>query len=225
MKSRLLILIFCFLPIIGHAENLPAGSSSDGFLDADLIFQLDGNSDFSRAITDATGNDEGLNFIHVGILRNSPEGYEVIEASPEAGVVVTPLEDFIKASVIVDGHPGIVVKRLDMDFPRESVVENALKYLGQPYDWWYLPDNGKMYCSELVYESFVDFSGEKIFQTVPMNFKASDGSYPEFWERLFEEIDQEIPQGIPGTNPNQIASHPALVSLQLDSLQKVLNPQ
>lgn len=194
-NSLLSLLIFtgCFQ---GSADELKSG---------DLIFQISGTSEFSKAISDATYQNDSLDFVHVGIIEVREDGQtEVIEANPTNGVRIVPLEEFIHESY------RIAVKRLTVAYSIDKMLENAHSYLGQQYDWWYLPDNGKMYCSELVYESFIDSEGHPIFEAEPMNFRASDGSMPEFWIKLFEKLDSPIPEGVLGTNPNSLARSPLL---------------
>ncbi len=38
-----------------------------------------------------------------------------------------------------------------------------------------------------------------------MNFRAADGSMPPFWNELFAKLGEEIPEGLPGTNPNDMS--------------------
>lgn len=211
------------------------GVSSLGSINAaslktcDLIFELDGGSDFSQAITDATTRGDSLNFVHVGIIEVGEEGVNVIEASPKYGVRVVSLNDFMTPEQLICdslssniGEDEIMpgksskyrFKRLNMDFPADKVIDRAKSFVGQPYDWWYLPDNGKMYCSELVYESFLTEEGERIFESHPMNFQSDDGTFPEFWVRLFEELGDEIPQGKEGTNPNDLWRDSRLIEIE-----------
>ena len=111
----------------------------------DLLFQVEGSSEFSSAISASTSTDEDISFVHVGILTVDGMGaMSVIEASPSKGVQQTTLLDFISDSPKIDGEPGIVVKRINYDFPAEEAATRALSHIGEPYDWWYLPDNGKM---------------------------------------------------------------------------------
>ena len=70
--------------------------------------------------------------------------------------------------------------------------------------------NDAMYCTELVYESYRCEDGTPIFHDAPMNFKSSDGTFPVYWVQLFERLGQEIPQGVPGTNPQKMSEEPAL---------------
>ena len=43
-----------------------------------------------------------------------------------------------------------------------------------------------------------------------MNFRAADGHMPAFWTELFDRLGEPIPEGIPGTNPNDLAKEPVL---------------
>ena len=71
-------------------------------------------------------------------------------------------------------------------------------------------DNGQLYCSELVWESYLAPDGSRLFPARPMNFRAADGTMPQFWVDLFAKLGEEIPEGIPGTNPNDMAHDPQL---------------
>lgn len=108
---------------------------------------------------------------------------------------------------------GVVVMRIDCDFSATEAVHRAESMLGLPYDWSYLPDNNKLYCSELIYESYLTPAGYHIFQSRPMNFLSPDGTFPQFWTDLFSTLGEEIPQGIPGTNPNDLAHESCLVEV------------
>lgn len=177
----------------------------------DLLFEIGSDSSFSNAITDATAQDEELKFAHVAIVAADENGdLCVIEASGHGGVVCRSLDDFLMSAPKVNGCPGVVVKRVCAEFSVEETIARAREHLGEEYDWWYLPDNGRMYCSELVYECFRTPDGEPLFSASPMNFRAADGSIPEFWRKLFAELDAPIPEGVAGTNPNDMSNDPVL---------------
>lgn len=93
-----------------------------------------------------------------GVCRLAPQPFFVVEASPEKGVVKTPWREFLNRS-----GGGVVVKRLDADYPKQEAVERVLAHLGQPYDWYYLPGNGRTYYSELVEESYLYADSTRIF--------------------------------------------------------------
>ena len=38
-----------------------------------------------------------------------------------------------------------------------------------------------------------------------MNFRNADGTMPQFWTDLFSRLGEPIPEGEPGTNPNDMA--------------------
>lgn len=172
----------------------------------DLLFQTAGDSRFSDAISSSTASEDSLSFVHVGMFYITDKGEEgVIEASPADGVRIVTLVDFIDSSPKVNGKPGVIVKRLKIPFPVETAISEALTHLGEPYDWYYLPDNGMMYCSELIYESYLNYDGSHIFKASPMNFRNPDGTMPDFWTELYEQLNCPVPEGIPGTNPNDLS--------------------
>lgn len=209
--KRFLFTIACFAVVINNlvAEIFPNLKTGD------LIFQGEGNTEFSKAIANSTSSEkDSVNFIHVGIIEVVEDSIRIIEASSEAGVRIIDLDVFLKQSPRHKGKPAVVVKRLDLAFPVEEAIKRAKSHLGEPYDWWYLPENGKMYCSELVYESYLDSDGNKIFPAKPMNFRNPDGSMPEFWINLFQQLGRPIPEGLPGTNPNDLSRHPSLIEIK-----------
>ena len=175
--------------------------------DCDLIFQIAKGNDFSKAITDATAQTDDIKIDHVGMIIIENGIPHVLEASSKRGVSVVPLQSFI------DELPaGYIIKRVKSSLPIEieKVIENAKSHLGEPYDWSYLPSNGKMYCSELIYECYRDKEDLPIFQARPMNFLDKDGKMPQFWTDLFNRLQEEIPQGIIGTNPNDLSKEEIL---------------
>ena len=131
-------------------------------------------------------------------------------ARRHSGVRVTALGDFLARSARIDGRPAVTVMRLRDTTGVAAAIERARKFIGQPYDYSFRPDNGKMYCSELVWESYLAPDGSRRFPARPMNFRAADGSLPRFWAELFAGLGEEIPQDIPGTNPNDMARDPQL---------------
>lgn len=184
------------------ADDVPALAPGD------LLFVTARDSEFSKAIVDATGRDDvsesllsGMLFDHVGIFDIDSVGSPVvIEATSRCGgVTVNPWREF------ADSAPCVLAISIAVPFDARASIDAARSRVGQPYDWDFEPDNGKCYCSELVEESYVSPDGKKIFSTRPMNFLAPDGTMPQFWTDLFDKSGKEIPQGQPGTNPNDMA--------------------
>ena len=171
----------------------------------DLLFQVGKTSEMTEAITAATGEAQRLNYSHVGIAVPAAGADSVLEATSDGGVRLTALADFLGRSARIDGRPAVTVMRLRDTTGVTAAVARAHTYLGQPYDYSFRPDNGKMYCSELVWASYLAPDGSRLFTARPMNFRAADGTMPQFWTELFAKAGEEIPEGVPGTNPNDMA--------------------
>ncbi len=179
----------------------------------DLLFQAGRESAMGGAIKAATGNDCELQFTHVGIAVIGDRADSVLEATSDGGVRMTALQEFLNKSARSDGRPLVVAKRLKDTAGVAAAIARARTFLGQPYDYSFRPDNGKLYCSELVWESYLAPDGRHIFPARPMNFRAADGSMPRFWTELFGRLGEEIPEGVPGTNPNDMARDTALTEV------------
>lgn len=144
----------------------------------DLIFQVGIAGGMTEAIADATGGESDLSFTHVGIITVEPDGIYVLEAKSEPGVTMTPLQKFLDSSATIEGRPAAAIARITLPERRElatRAIGEAKKYLGQPYDDSFLPHNGKMYCSELVWECYLTGpKSEHLFTARPMNFRTAD---------------------------------------------------
>ena len=86
---------------------------------------------------------QGSKWTHCGIIVKTPNGLQVLEASKT--VRLTPIDTFISRS-----KSGYTVM-----YPEDHISNiNYQKYLGIPYDLEFKFNNGKFYCSELVYEIY-----------------------------------------------------------------------
>ena len=178
----------------------------------------DGN-EMSSAIVAATG-DSAVSYFHVAIAEVVDEKVWVIDATPKLGVARYRLDTFLKDCVLPDGaYPRFQVMRLADDGQAAEHVERAKGFVGQPYDSCFLPDNEAQYCSELVCHAYVDDSGEPLFHDAPMNFKSSDGTFSEYWIAWFEKIGRPIPQGVRGSNPNDLSKEKCLIAVDVDVLR------
>lgn len=180
----------------------------------DLIFvsgsRSSEDSSMDKAITLATGDPESMSFTHVAIVERRWMRLWVIDASPRHGVARRRFSEFLKEQEGPGVHLAVKRLRTMRGLSRRDILCNAESYLWQSYDFTFMPDNGMMYCSELVRESYRDRQGRYIFDAAPMNFLAPDGSLPEYWHELFESIETEVPQGVPGTNPQDMSQSPLL---------------
>lgn len=111
------------------------------------------------------------------------------------------------------GNPAVTVMRLDGKYDTAAFIANAKRHIGEPYDHYFMPDNGRMYCSELVYESYRDENGNPIFTARPMNFRAADGRCPNIGSHCSKHSESRYRKAYPGTNPNDMAREQCLVRL------------
>lgn len=176
----------------------------------DMLFEADGTSAMGGAIEAATGNESSINYTHVAMIISTRGADSVLEASSEEGVRIIPLRQFLNQAGQIDGRPAVTVMRLRDTTGVADAVKRARKFRGQPYDYSFRPDNGRMYCSELIWESYLLPDGSHRFAAQPMNFRSADGTLPRFWIELFDRLGEQIPEGVPGTNPNDLSRDPAL---------------
>lgn len=201
------------------------GEKKDCLRNGDLVFvglpldyDAEGGS-MDAAISAATGQEGALNLIHVAIAEVQADSVWIIDATIAHGVDRHPLEVFLKDFTLKDGsYPAFIVKRVK-GVDADAAVERAKTYCGRAYDVRFLPDNEDLYCSELVQLSYLDRSGNQVFDSEPMNFCAPDGTMPPYWEWLFGKLEMEVPQGLPGTNPQRMAQSPVLI----DTPARLLN--
>ena len=169
-----------------------------GLRNGDLVFVCADTAGMDVAISDATAADNTVNYSHVGIIEESDGLLYVIDASPKYGVSRWMLRQFCFENGTCHFY------RLKGYDNGNEWVAKAKSCIGLPYDFYFLPDNGKYYCSELVEKCCVASDGTPIFKTQPMNFQSPDGTIPEYWVNLFDSLGVEVPQGVPGTNPNDL---------------------
>ncbi len=163
----------------------------------DLIFFTRGSSSMDDAISSATGD----GFVHVAIVEVDSEGTVwLIDATPRKGVSREKLE-----TKLLEEKGKAVLMRLKDSTGVTASVQRAKGLIGSPYDFTFLPNNDAYYCSELVYECFLRPDGSHIFSCQPMNFLDSEGNLPEYWKELFEKLQMDVPQGLPGTNPEDLS--------------------
>ena len=177
-----------------------------------------GEDSMDGAISAATGDGE-LNLIHVAIIEMANDGPYIIDATLKYGTDRHPLDSTIRQFTLKGGEqPVYIVKRLKDNKLAKEWVEKAKSFCGQPYDMRFLSDNGAMYCSELVRESFLGAEGEYLFDEKPMNWKNEKGEIPVYWTQLFALLGMDVPQGVPGTNPQDMSKSPLLETVDVDIL-------
>ena len=206
---KALILLF----ILGACCNL---NEKRQIRTGDLLFigipmDYDAGNNMAGAISAATGDGE-INYIHTAVLEVDDAGSVwVIDATLAHGVDRHPLDTLFKDFTLNNGQRATFkVMRLKDNEGAARHIEQCKALLGEEYDVYFLPSNGKHYCTEVVYDCYLNRDGSHIFESVPMNFKNKDGEMPEYWTWLFGLLGQPVPQGVPGTNPQMMLASPAL---------------
>lgn len=218
-RIKLIIITVVLVALAGACS--PSG---DKLMNGDLIFvglpldySAEGGS-MDEAIASATGNTGELNLIHVAIAEVRADSVWIIDATIRHGVDRHPLDTFLTDFTLRDGSmPEFIIKRVK-GADADAAVKKARSFCGRGYDTRFLPDNEELYCTELVQNSYLDASGKEVFESKPMNFLASDGTMPPYWEWLFAQIGMEVPQGVPGTNPQDMSKAPCLEPVSVSLL-------
>ena len=212
--KRLLRVIFVLLMVIS------CGQKQDCLQNGDLIFvglptgYATDSGSMDAAISSATGEVGALNLTHVAIAEVNADSIWIIDATVSRGVDRHPLDTFLRDFTLPDGsYPEFIVKRVK-GIDADAAVERAKSFCDRAYDLRFLPENEDLYCSELVQKSYLDFNGKPVFKSEPMNFMAPDGTVPPYWKESFEGLGMDIPQGVPGTNPQKMSQAECLVTVR-----------
>ena len=211
--KRVLFILWILSITIGCGQKPARLQNGDLiFVGLPLDYQAE-NGSVDEAISSATGSQGALNLIHVAIAEVKADSVWIIDATIAHGVDRHPLDTFLKDFTLKDGSiPALIVKRVT-GVDAHAAVQKAKSFCGRKYDLRFLPDNEDLYCSELVQKSYLTANGEPVFESSPMNFKAPDGTMPPYWEWLFGQLGMEVPQGLPGTNPQKMAESACLLDV------------
>ena len=134
--KRYFVFALLVLEAILSAVTLCGAASHTDWKEGDIVFQIS-KSEQSPLIQYATGSP----WSHCGIVVKKDGQFYVLEASNV--VKLTPIVTWCER-----GRFSSVKKRRVLD---KDVKVRYSKYLGKPYDRAFKFDNGKYYCSELVW--------------------------------------------------------------------------
>jgi hypothetical protein len=198
-RKLLFILAGTFLLSSARAQLLEGIVLRDG----DLIFQDLDCGPLCDAIEQVTTGYNNRHFSHIGLVYIRNDSAYVIEAIGKA-VQLTPLDIFKGRTT----HE-MLIGRVKGIYPgiAEKAVRFALKQQNKAYDKAFLYDNGKYYCSELIYDAFRSANGNKDFFVLqPMTFKQpGNNQFFPVWTEYYKKLDMAIPEGKPGINPGGIS--------------------
>lgn len=200
------IFVLLLLPVVAHGQ-LDGVQLRTG----DLLFQDLDCGPMCDAIEAVTEGFAGHDFSHIGLVYRKEDSVFIIEAVG-GGVRLIPLDKFMARTtnkMYVGRLTTLRKKRL------KKAVDYALKQVGVPYDDAFIYDNGKYYCSELVYDAFKHANKNKpLFSLEPMTFKkpGTDEYFPA-WIAYYNKLGQEIPEDKAGINPGGISRYKELAIL------------
>ncbi|WOB28508.1 MULTISPECIES: YiiX/YebB-like N1pC/P60 family cysteine hydrolase [Xanthomonas] len=199
MRIALLLLLLLAL--------LPATALARKVHDGDLLFVTAARTGLSGAIDDATATQGEPSFDHVALVAHAGNTGVVLH-SDEQGSREQPLQSFIDEATAKQRQ--IVVYRLTPAH-RPAIADaiaQARRMLGKPYNQTYVQDDNRYYCSDFIERAF---RAHQVFALQPMNFKnLQTGNVSPYWTDFYRSRGMAVPQGLPGTNPNDMAKAAAL---------------
>lgn len=182
--------------------------SSFDYQTGDFLFQDLNCGALCDAIEKVTPALEGKHFSHIGLVYVVQDSAWVVEAIGEK-VQVTPLRNFMLRQVDSLGNPEVAVGRLQKAYRHLNAraVGFALQQKDKPYDENFIYDNGKYYCSELLFDAYKEANqGRAFFHLQPMTYKdPATGKTLPAWKKYFKKRKMKIPEGRLGCNPGSIA--------------------
>jgi hypothetical protein len=159
--------------------------------------------DLCDAIHAVTEGYQGNDFSHLGLVYIQNDSIFIIEAAGNAVRKVT-LELFSKNT-----NTTMFIGRVKNKYKKilPQVIDFSLQQIGTPYDEEYLYNKGSYYCSELIYDAFLNANKKPFFDLQPMTFKQPQtNEFFPAWVKYYKSLGVEIPEGQPGCNPGGIST-------------------
>lgn len=193
----LLVLLFAANAAVAQKSNY--GALKNG----DILFQDLDCGGLCDAIEQVTQSYGGRHFSHIGLVSLEGDSIYIIEAIGSK-VQRTALKDFTHRN----GNEillGRAIKSFQKVVPK--AVQIAQQQIGIPYDDAFIYDNGKYYCSELLYDAFKQANNnDAFFQLRPMTFKKPNtNEFFPVWVEYYQKLNMPIPEGMAGINPGGIS--------------------
>ncbi|PWD97911.1 hypothetical protein DDZ16_18305 [Marinilabilia rubra] len=207
MISRNLFFVLTFLLMFVVGSGFGQVELKTG----DILFRGKNPTKLSEAIDEVTQTGSGHHFSHVGIAEVTDGEVFVIHAEGEKGVCKESLDSFsideVGRSLYVEAYRLKPKYRDNID----SAIVSVNSVIGEPYNYTYIIEDKGYYCSELIYWAF---QSDSVFQLNPMTFKDLEtGDFHPGWIEHYNKLGIEIPEGLPGCNPNGMAASENLLLL------------
>lgn len=203
MKKTLFLWLTLLLSAVCVSAQRLEGVGLGSLCEGDLLFcaQEKGNN-----ITDVTQGVGGMKIDHVAIFHRQGGRTFALEAI-HSGVGLTPTDSFMARREVV------LAARLRDTLGVARSVERALRFIGRPYDFNFMPDDSAFYCSELVQKCYRDSRGELVFKPIPMSFHDQSGRITPYWHDYYARQGLQMPEGEPGSNPGDLSRSAAICIL------------
>lgn len=207
MKMNLIniLLYFSCCTIISSCSQ---SNKFNGLREGDLLFQNLNCGELCDAIETVTKGVDGKDFSHCAMVVKINDSLKVVEAIGDK-VQINTLNTFFARSGDTSNMINTTVARVKDNYGAlvQKASDFAKKQIGRPYDDDFLMDNGKWYCSELLYHSFKEANNQvDFFELEPMTFKdpKTNRFFPA-WIEYYKQLNTNIPEGKPGINPGLIS--------------------
>lgn len=203
MKKTLFLWLTLLLSAVCVSAQRLEGVGMGSLCEGDLLFcaQVKGNN-----ITDVTQGVGGMKIDHVAIFHRQGGRAFALEAI-HSGVGLTPIDSFMAR------REAVLAARLRDTLGVARSVERALRFIGRPYDFNFMPDDSAFYCSELVQKCYRDSRGELVFKPIPMSFHDQSGRITPYWHDYYARQGLQVPEGEPGSNPGDLSRSAAICIL------------
>ena len=163
--ARLLLLLLMVISWKAIArKNGGLSSIAHQLQSGDIVFQYIPCGDLCTAIAETTPCAHEHPFNHCGIVIKNGDSVSIIEAIGK-DVHATQLAFFLKRDTAVQLFVGRPLKTAGFDTREALCKARALE--GRPYDDAFIPGDGALYCSELVYVCYLQ-KGKPAFTLEPM---------------------------------------------------------
>ena len=190
--------------------------------EGDLLFQDLNCGALCDAIETVTQGIEGKKFSHCAMVVKQNDTLKIVEAIG-GNVQISTLHHFFARSGDTTAIKNITIARTNKMNQEQLAKASsfAVQQVGQPYDDEFIMNNGKWYCSELLYEAFKVANNQKeFFSLAPMTFKdPATKKYFPAWIDYYKELEKPIPEGQLGLNPGSISRSDKLTILKIDKLK------
>lgn len=188
-----------FTATVTVAQKSDYGTLKNG----DILFQDLDCGGLCDAIEQVTQSYGGRHFSHIGLVSIEGDSIYVIEAIGTK-VQRTALKEFTHRN----GNE-ILLGRVSKSYQKmlPQAVHIAQEQIGIAYDDAFIYDNGKYYCSELLYDAFKQANAnEAFFELRPMTFKKPNSNeFFPVWVDYYQKLKMPIPEGMAGINPGGIS--------------------